>query len=411
MTTQDLLQIYAKSPQVGALADVMGRKTVKTVFLEGLMCSSAPLVFGALTIKNQTATGKKTTGLQAGTMLFIMQDDDEAGYFYHDLVQLLDDRRVLFFPSSYRRAIKYAQRDAASEILRTEVLARLTTSSTGTSLYIVTYPEAVAELVVAKKQLESRTLTLRQGETIEADDVTAFLRELGFREVDYVYEPGQFAQRGSIIDVYSFSCELPFRIDYFGNDIDSIRTFEVDTQLSKDKCDRIDIVPELDVVSEKTPFLSFLPQDTVMVTRDFLYVRDAIDRSYQEGFSQQAVTERLEGATEVEQHDIMMEMNKDTQLISGPQFVRDASNFRRVEIGHRPTGLPDATITFNTSPQPQFHKNFDLLQESFEQYVADGYRLCILADSAKQLDRLEEIISQMRNEKLEKRNGNKKCMN
>ncbi len=407
------------SPQVGALADIIRKDSVRTVFLEGLICSSAPLVFGALKAK--------ATDAMPGTVLFILQDAEEAGYFYHDLVQLLDDKQVLFFPSSYRRAIKYAQRDAANEILRTEVLSRLNrngsdkhshnlvdkedcssphpTNLRDSGSYIVTYPEAVAELVVARKQLESRTLTLSQGETVNADNVTDILRELGFCEVDYVYEPGQFALRGSILDVYSYSSELPFRIDFFGDDIDSIRTFEVDTQLSKDKRDRVDIVPELDVVSEKTPFLSFLPQDTILVTKDLLYVRDTIDRTYQEGFSQQAVTERMEGATEQEQHDILMEMNKERQLISGTQFISDASSFRRIEIGHRPTGLPDASITFRTSPQPQFHKNFDLLQESFEQFVADDYRLYILADSAKQLDRLREIVSQMKNEKLEMRNA------
>ena len=408
------------SPQVEALADVIGKDSVKTVYLEGLICSSAPLLFGALK--------GKAAGTMPGTMLFILQDAEEAGYFYHDLVQLLDDKQVLFFPSSYRRAVKYGQRDAANEILRTEVLSRLNrdganrrpsnlvdkedcsvlTPNLGNlrdlGSYIVTYPEAVAELVVARKQLESRTLVLSQGETVNTDNVTDILRKLGFCEVDYVYEPGQFALRGSILDIYSYSCELPFRIDFFGDDIDSIRTFEVDTQLSKDKCDRVNIVPQLDIVCEKTPFLSFLPQDTILVTKDFLYVRDTIDRTYQEGFSQQAVTERMEDATEQEQHDILMEMNKERQLISGTQFVRDASSFRRIEIGHRPTGLPGTSITFHTSPQPQFHKNFDLLQESFEQFVANGYRLYILSDSAKQLDRLREIISQMKNGILEMNN-------
>ena len=143
----------------------------------------------------------------------------------------------------------------------------------------------------------------------------------------------------------------------------------------------------------------------MLVAKDFLYVRDAIDRTYQEGFSQQALTERLEGATEMEEQAIRMEMQKDVQLVSGQTFSRDMAGFRRIEIGHRPTGLPDATIAFSISPQPQFHKNFDLLQQSLEQYLADGYRLCILADSQKQLDRLKDILSEMRNEKLEMRNG------
>ena len=381
MKVSDLLKQYAMLPQVGALADTLGKKSVKTVSLEGLLCSSAPMLFAALSGKLKTP------------VLFVLQDADEAGYFYHDLVQLLGDKKVLFYPSSYRRAVKYAQRDAANEILRTEVLAKLSTANC--QLFVVTYPEAIAELVISKKVLDDRTLTLRQGEMLDADATIKTLRELGFCEVDYVYEPGQFALRGSILDVYSYSSELPYRIDLFGDDIDSIRTFEVDTQLSKDKCEQIEIVPELGVVEDnKISFFSFLADNTLMVVKDFLYVRDAIDRIYQEGFSQQAMTERMEGATEEEQQVIMREMRKELQLISGPQFGREAVAFRRVEMGHRPSGLPDATLTFHVSPQPQFHKNFDLLQQSLERYLADGYRLCILADSPKQLDRLRDIFEE-----------------
>ena len=391
MKIQDLLKLYAKSAQVGALADVMGKKRVKSIFLEGLMCSSAPMVFAAMMSKTKLSlTSGQSVALQS-TTLFILQDAEEAGYFYHDLVQLLDDKQVLFFPSSYRRAIKYGQRDAANEILRTEVLSKL---SYGGGL-IVSYPEAIAELVISKKQLDDRTLVLHQGDELDVDATLESLRSLGFHEVEYVYEPGQFALRGSILDVYSYSSEYPFRIDLFGDEIDSIRTFEVETQLSKDKREQVEIVPELGLTeTEKVSFFSFLPEGTMLVAKDFLYVRDAIDRIYQEGFSEQALTERLEGATEMDQQAIRMEMQKEIQLISGQNFTRDMAGFRRIEIGHRPTGVPDATIAFHISPQPQFHKNFELLQQSLEQYLADGYRLCILADSQKQLDRLKDIFAE-----------------
>ena len=390
MKIQDLLKIYAKSAQVGALADVMGKKRVKSIFLEGLMCSSAPMLFASLVSKARLST-----------TVFILQDAEEAGYFYHDLVQLLDDQRVLFFPSSYRRAVKYGQRDAASEILRTEVLARLSEKGkvngehSAAATYVVSYPESIAELVISKKQLDDRTMVLRQGDVLDMGDTLERLRSLGFHEVDYVYEPGQFALRGSILDIYSYSSEMPFRIDLFGDDIDSIRTFEVETQLSKDRREQVEIVPELGLTeTERISFLSFLPEDAMLVAKDFLYVHDAIDRTYQEGFSQQALTERLEGATEMEEQAIRMEMKKEVQLISAQAFARDMAGFRRIEMGHRSTGAPDATITFHISPQPQFHKNFDLLQQSLEQYLADGYRLCILADSQKQLDRLKDIFAE-----------------
>ena len=388
MTIQDLLNRYAQSAQVGALAKTLDNPSVKTIFLEGLMGSSAPMLFAAL---------------KGHTMLFILQDADEAGYFYHDLVQMLGEKEVLFFPSSYRRAIKYAQRDAANEILRTEVLSKLSTLTTHgdaapsqgeRSVLVVTYPEALAELVVSQRTLDHRMLTIRQSESIDVDATAQSLRDLGFLEVDYVYEPGQFALRGSILDVYSYSSELPFRIDLFGDEIDSIRTFEVETQLSKDRCEMVTIVPELATAEERVSFLSFLPQDTILVVKDFLFVHDAIDRIYQAGFSEQALTERLEGATEQEQHEIMETMRKESRLQSASQFSREAIAFRRIEIGHRPSCDPAATLSFHISPQPQFHKNFDLLQQSLEQYIADGYRLCILADSAKQLERLKDIFSE-----------------
>ena len=272
MKIQDLLKIYAKSAQAEALADVIRKKSVKTIFLEGLMCSSAPMVFASLVPK-----------MKNSTTLFILQDAEEAGYFYHDLVQLLDDIQVLFFPSSYRRAIKYGQRDAANEILRTEVLARLSTHNIQGTTFIITYPEAISELVISKKQLDDRTLVLHQGDALDINATMEQLRSLGFREIDYVYEPGQFALRGSILDVYSYSSEYPFRIDLFGDDIDSIRTFEVETQLSREKREQVEIVPELGLTeTEKIPFLSFLPEGTMLVAKDFLYVHDAIDHTYQD---------------------------------------------------------------------------------------------------------------------------------
>ena len=338
-------------------------------------------------------------------MLFVLQDAEEAGYFYHDLTQMMGTDNVLFFPSSYRRAVKYAQRDAASEILRTEVLSRINVSATDkshstlhtphSSTYIVTYPEALAELVVSKQELDDRTLRLEKNQTIDVADICKTLLEFGFREVDYVYEPGQFAQRGSILDVYSFSCEYPYRIDFFGDDIDSIRTFEVEDQLSKEQREQVEIVPEMAMgVVEKVPFLSFVPKDVLLVTKDFLYVRDAIDRTYQEGFSSQARTEQLESATEMEREEIERQLHRELQLVTGAQFMSDAINFRRIEFGHRPS-VPDASVLrFNISVQPLFHKNFDLLRQSFEDYLSKGYQIYICADSQKQNERLKDIFAE-----------------
>ena len=395
MNIQELVKLYAQLPQVSALAKELGKSSNSTIFLDGLLGSSAPMLFSSLATKCPCR------------LLFILQDAEEAGYFYHDLVQLMGSRDVLFFPSSYRRAVKYAQRDAASEILRTEVLTQLSASpstpipphsslhTSPSSIYIVTYPEALAEMVVSKQTLDTRTLVLEKDQTIAISDIEKTLRSFGFKEVDYVYEPGQFALRGSILDVYSYSCEYPYRVDFFGDDIDSIRTFEVEDQLSKDQRERIEIVPELAVTAEeKEPFLSFVPKDVVLVTKDILYVRDAIERTYQEGFSAQAKMEQMEQATEMEQREIERQLQKESQLITGVQFMNDAEPFRRIDFGHRPSTFHSSLLTFhfNISVQPLFHKNFDLLTKSFEDYLLQGYQIFILADSQKQNERLREIL-------------------
>lgn len=383
MKINDIKSVYGALPQCGALIQALGQDSVQTLFLQGLSASAAPVLFSIV------------AGKICKTVVFILQDADEAGYFYHDLTQIMGQDDVLFFPSSYRRAVKYGQRDAASEILRTEVLSRLSRRKTekNSSLYIVSCPEAVSELVVSKKRLDERTLTLSAGQTVDLVGVQRTLRDFGFSEVDYVYEPGQFAVRGSIMDVYSFSSEWPFRIDFFGNEIDTIRTFEVQDQLSRDKRDTVEIVPELArMTDEKMPLTSFLPSDTILVVKDMMYLRDTVSQIYKDGFSSQAITERLEGATEAEQDQIMRDMRRENQLVSGTRFAEETEAFRRVEIGHKPTGTPDATIKFNITPQPLFHKNFDHLTRSLEDYRLMGYKLYIFADSEKQTKRLRDIF-------------------
>ena len=385
MNIQELSQLYAHMPQVAALAKVMGDSKSRNIFLDGLLASSSALLFGSLTTKCKTK------------IMFVMQDADEAGYLYHDLTQILGDKQVLFFPSSYRRAVKYGQKDSANEILRTETLCEIKNEEDNkkkdSSLFIVSYPEAMAELVVSHNSMDSRMLTLAKGEEKPMNDIVSTLRDFGFSEVDYVYEPGQFARRGSILDVFSFSSEYPFRIDFFGDEIDTIRTFEVENQLSKDKCDNATIVPELSQSNEeRIPILQFLPKDTFLCVKDFTYVCDIINKVYEEGFSQQALVEMTAGATEMECQEIMNRMRSEIQLVTASTFMRDALDFRMIEMGHKPSRNADTTIRFDIKPQPLFHKNFDLLKKSLEDYQLMGYKVYILADSRKQQERLKEIL-------------------
>ena len=391
MTFNDLQTFYGHLPQAGALIDTLGKHAVRRVFLQGLVASSVPLLFASVIRK-----------LAPRTVLFVCDDADAAGYLYNDL------EGALFFPSSYRRAVKYGQRDAANEIARTEVLAWLAAraeANDGQGGAIVTYPEALAELVVSQHHLDDRRITLRESQTVEMTTLAHRLRDIGFKEVDYVYEPGQFALRGSIIDIFSYSSELPFRIDFFGDEIDTIRTFTVDDQLSKDRKQSVEIVPELaQLTSEKVPFTDFLPSDTLVVMKDYHYLYDIIERTYNEGFSSQAMTERMEGATELEQQQIREQMSRESVLCKPTLLAEGLRRLQWAIVGIGQSQRPlsslganegEATITFHTKPQPLFHKNFELLRQTLSDYILQGYKVYILANSEKQQQRLRDIFNEM----------------
>lgn len=372
MEIAGLQQIYAKHPNVGALVKLLQNQDIRTVFMEGTHASCASF-FASAFIKQYSRVN-----------LFILNDLEEAGYFYHDMVQADGDEEILFFPSSFRRAIKYGQRDAANEILRTEVLARLKQEKPVT---VVTYPDALAEKVVSQKSLDERMLCLRIGQHIDTEVITGELVKYGFHRVDYVYEPGQFAMRGSILDVYSFASEYPYRIDFFGDEIDSIRTFEVDSQLSKEKKDAVSIVPELSEASDgDVCLLEFVPETCVLWVKDLMWVRERIQAVHDEVFSPQAVQ-----AYEGEETDWV---NLRKKLISGPDFLQKALSFRRIDFGHKAAGTPQATLAFQTSIQPIFHKNFDLVASTLTDYRQRGYQLYICSDSVKQTDRLRDIFQE-----------------
>lgn len=376
MTITELQQRYATHPNVEAISGLLKNPSVRTLFCGGL-CASAASLFSSVLVQRGEFP-----------FVFILGNLEEAGYFYHDLTQVLGTEKVLFFPSSFRRAIKYGQKDAANEILRTEVLSRLQKGEEG--LCVVTYPDALAEKVVSRKELGDKTLKLHTGENVDTNFITEVLRSYGFEYVDYVYEPGQYAVRGSIIDVFSFSSEFPYRIDFFGDEVESIRTFEVETQLSKEKKDSIVIVPDLSRSLEQgdasgmVSFLDFLSANTVLAMRDLLWLRERIQTVHDETLTPQAIAAR-----EAEESGCI---TLDGKLIDGSEFTLRALDFCRMEFGNKPTGTPDATVTFDTSAQPIFHKNFDMVAESFKEYMEKGYTLYICSDSMKQTDRIRAIF-------------------
>lgn len=383
MTLADLSGLYGGLAQTKALLKELAGKRTGNVFLQGLRASSAPLLFCGV-----ARSGDKPC------ILIILNDQEEAAYFYHDMVQTMGEEDVLYFPSAFRRAAKYGQKDDASEILRTEVLSRLTTvTPDAQTLVIVTSADALAEKVVSKSSLEDKSIRLNVGETLDREELQTLLLELGFNRVDYVYEPGQFALRGSILDVFSFSSEYPFRLDFFGDDIDSIRQFSVDTQLSTEKKDSVVIVPDMDKMEgTQVSLMDFLPADTVLAVKDLLLTADRMTTVSREVADQESIAARMRQVTAAATDNA--EPVEMPHLLTAEDFLHKTTGFRVVEFGNKPTGVAQATITFDTMPQPLFHKNFDLVSQTLTDYIVKGYRIYILTDNPKQGERLHDIFTE-----------------
>lgn len=367
LEVQDLLRQYAAHPQVAALNTLLKSKTSRNIFLKGLNGSGAAMTIASLFFKRR------------GSYVCVLNDLEEAGYFYHDLVQLTGGDGIYFFPSAYRRAIKYGHVDPANEILRTEVLSTLQDPTV--PFVIVTYPDALAEKVISREVLKENTLKISVGEKLDNMFVSDVLDEYGFEQVDYVYEPGQYAMRGSILDVFSFSYEFPYRIDFFGNEVETIRSFDVETQLSKEKLDSIYIVPEMTKGNRtNSSLLDSLPSETLLASKDLAWVKERIGSIWNE----EPIIGDEESFADIEQLR--------AKLITGEDFLRTALGFCRLHFGTRVTGVADATLTFSTEAQPIYHKNFDLVSESFHKYLENGYTLYILSDVEKQATRIRAIF-------------------
>ena len=385
MERTQLLKSLASNPDVRRLAEAIAKRK-SNVVVDGLQGSSAALYFAALLNRELV---REDGGGQP--YLFVMDDQEDAGYFYHDLTQMLGDKDIAFFPSSYRRAIKYNQKDDANELLRTNTLTSVLNrpSSLNAQLVIVTYPDALAERVVSRQNVEQHSIILSKGSTVDVMELESQLFDLGFTRTDYVYEPGQFAIRGSIVDVFSFSNEDPYRVDFFGDEVDSIRTFDIISQLSGEKQESITIVPDLlETQCQYISLLSFLPENTLVVTRSLQYVADKIDEICKAGRSRQA---------EIEADATTKEMIvPDGLLSSKAEFEKDVAQLRKVMIGSsivkETQDSKSLHVSFNTSTQPLFHKNFELVTNEFERLISEGYSINIFADNDKQIRRLEDIF-------------------
>lgn len=308
-------------------------------------------------------------------MVVILNDREEAAYFFDDLNALGQNENVLFFPSSYRHNVVDERTDNENIIFRTEVLNKLALDES--SHLVVTYPEAVMEKVISGQGLEKHTLHIRKGEKLSIAFINEILYEYGFERVEFVYEPGQYSLRGSIIDIFSFSNEDPYRIDFFGDEVDSIRTFDIEDQISKETLTRISIVPNIQegLKGEKrVSFFEFLDPKMAIAAQSFSYLNSQVKDLY------------LKAAEKLADRDI------DGLIISGKDFKTCLTAFKCLELGRSSYFKDSEEILFNTSNQPVFHKNFDLLGQDLKSNRQKGYRNILLTSSPKQVERLHAIF-------------------
>lgn len=330
--------------------------------------------------------------------LFICLNKEEAAYYLNDLEHLLNDNDVLFYPGSYRRPYQIEETDNANVLLRSEVLNRINSRKKPT--IIITYPDALFEQVVTKAELNRNTLKINVNDTLNLDFVTEVLFEYHFNKVDFVSEPGEFSVRGGIIDVFSFSNDEPYRIEFFGDDVESIRTFDVESQLSTEKLTNVGIMPNIEnklLAEKRESFLNYISSKTVVFvkTPELLYNNlDALFKKAESAFLQLPTTIN---------HAQPIELFCRGELIKNQlqQFtVAEIIDTRQVEVIER--GRNDektsTTIAFNTKPQPSFNKQFDLLIEDFQKNTEKGFSNYLFCDSQKQADRFHDIFSDVAKE-------------
>ncbi len=326
----------------------------KNLVIQGFCGSSCALMFASATLS------RKNT-------VYILNDAEQAAYFYQDLLQLLPTDEVYYFPSSYKKRVRDgAQKDAANQVLRTEALNDMSHKQRWT---LVTYPEAIAERVIPPQHLSKETLLLTVGEKTDSDFVISLLTEYGFERVDFVYEPGQFALRGSIIDVFSFSHDVPFRIDFFGDTIDTIRTFDIENQLSIEKKMQISIVSNSVNVEENAlvPLFDFFTSDVIYAIKNAAFVVELLDKVGEEN-------------------------EESTNFISSIQWLEQWQANKVLEFGTTAFFSSSNLLQVTQGIQPIFHKNFQLLADSMLSFLDQQYEIFVLSDNPKQTERLKDIF-------------------
>lgn len=372
MTKEDILRKYSDSKNNSLLIDELKGNSAR-IRLKGIVGSGSSFI----------ATAAYQNSYK--THLLVLADKEEAAYFLNDLENLLGEENVLFFPASYRMPYQHEDIDNSNILLRAEVLNKINTGKK--HICIVTYPEALTEKVVTKTHLSKNTLELKQGEKISIDFISEILLEYDFERVDYVIEPGQFSIRGGIVDIFSFSNDIPYRIEFLGNEVDSIRSFDSITQLSVKKLAFCTIIPNIQtrlLHESRQTFFEFIPENSVVWFKHFQLTIDRIEKAFE-----------LAETSYLKLDSVIAQLEPKELYIDKDTFTRQVLQFPLIEFGNHFSLTPTQIITYDFSPQPSFNKNFNYLLDNLNANIKNGYSNMIFAENHKQIDRLYSIFEDL----------------
>ncbi|MFT4854891.1 MAG: transcription-repair coupling factor (superfamily II helicase) [Algoriphagus sp.] len=379
MDRQDFLSIYKSDPVFQSIAhEIMQQGKTTSVQVKGLSGSLDMVLFS--TLYQQCG----------GIHLLIAQDKEEAAYLNSDLQNLLQTDKHMIFPSSFKKAYHYEEVDNANVLIRAELLNRVLTER-DQSHVIVTYPEALYERVINKRSLIENTFVAKVGEKVDMEFVSELLQSYDFERTDFVYEPGQFAIRGGILDVFSFSNEHPYRLELFGKEIESIRTFDPESQLSIEIVPQISLIPNIQtklLQEVRQSFLGFLPEVTKIWIKDFQLTKDVMDECFHKA------TQEFDQIVRKTKNDKLVLQPSDL-FETGADFAHQSENFSRIEFGRQFYLKSSISFIWESQPQPSFNKNFDLLVTHLAENERRGYANILTAENEKQIDRLIGIFKEL----------------
>jgi transcription-repair coupling factor (superfamily II helicase) len=391
MNVSVLLEKYLESPRLFQLADRLSFADPQKIYLKNLLGSSSEFIVS--TIFSHPSS-------QNLNHLIVLNDAEEAAYFHNTLENLTSALDLFYFPSSFKNRKNFRLLNSSHVMLRTEMLTKL--SIGGNKKIVVTHPEALFEKVVLPKTLSSNIISIKTNDTLNVDSLLELFVMYGFVRTDFVYEPGQFALRGGILDIYSFGNEKPYRVELFGNDVDSIRIFDPETQLSERKLMQVSIIPNVETQfdsGEKITLFEFLPENTIVWLKDWDVIKEKIEVQEEDLglFLNRSIVDNQQ-LTEDDEDDT--KIWKDVSLndfVPLATIERQVAQRHIVEFGYRPH-LANFEIEFNTKAQPSFNRQFDLLIKDLKTHEAAGYSIYIFAEQVKQLERLHSIFTDLNTE-------------